>query len=182
MSKSSSANRPRHIEVGVALIVRPAKPTSGQSANKMGSSPASVDGQIDDRPDVARRAHEVLVTRRRSDTIYGGWWEFPGGKIEAGESPEACVVREVFEEVGLAVTVRARLGSVEHTYEHGTVRLHIHLCQPDDVHAEPRAIEVAEARWSTLERLDDIELLPANGAIVQMLREALSTHASEQNS
>jgi len=51
----------------------------------------------------AGSGREVLITRRRADAVYAGYWEFPGGKVEAGESPEDCAVREVREEVGLIV-------------------------------------------------------------------------------
>ena len=60
---------------------------------------------------------EVLITRRRLDAVLGGLWEFPGGKIEDGESPQAAVVRELCEETGLEVRVVEAMAVLQHTYD-----------------------------------------------------------------
>ena len=70
------------------------------------------------------RGTELLVTRRPDAVHLGGLWEFPGGKIAPGETPEACAEREVLEEVGLLVTARARRKVIEHTYPERRVKLY----------------------------------------------------------
>jgi 8-oxo-dGTP diphosphatase len=72
---------------------------------------------------VIRRGRRILVARRAGDDALAGMWEFPGGKLHPGESPEACLVREISEELGIAVAVVRALGSNEHRYPERTVRL-----------------------------------------------------------
>lgn len=122
----------------------------------------------------------VLITRRSSGTVYAGYWEFPGGKIERGESPEDCAVREVREEVGLTVKAVHRLAVVEHSYEHGRVRLSAWLCTEVERGEEPRPLEVADCRWCTLDEIPWDEFLPANSAIVRELAGYLAGASSER--
>jgi len=74
----------------------------------------------------------ILMTSRPAPKVYAGWWEFPGGKLEAGESVEQALARELSEELGLQVQRRdiRRLWSVEHVYSHASVRLHFCLVEP----------------------------------------------------
>lgn len=137
---SESVADARVIEVGLGLVVR------------SGEGPA-----------------RVLITRRRADTVYAGYWEFPGGKVEPGESPKDCAEREVREEVGLTVRATHQLAIVEHTYEHGRVRLNAWVCHEPDPGAEARTLEVADCRWCTLDEIPWDEFLPANSAIVREL-------------
>ena len=137
---SESAAGARIIEVGLGLVVRAGDP-----------------------------APRVLITRRRADTVYAGYWEFPGGKVEPGETPKDCAEREVREEVGLTVRATHQLAIVEHTYEHGTVRLNAWVCREPDPGAEARPLEVDDLRWCTLEEIPWDEFLPANSAIVREL-------------
>lgn len=110
-----------------------------------------------------------LITRRRSDTVYGGWWEFPGGKIEPGETPEQAVVRELYEEVAANARVLARLPEQVHTYEHATVRLHPLVCELAPGSAPPRPVEVDECRWTSLADLNRSTFLPANAPLLESL-------------
>ena len=77
-----------------------------------------------------RRGDEVLVRRRPEGTVYAGYWEFPGGKCEPGESPAETTVRECLEETGLTVVVDRLRRVIEHHYPHGHVRLHFFDCVP----------------------------------------------------
>ncbi|MFU8829587.1 MAG: (deoxy)nucleoside triphosphate pyrophosphohydrolase [Phycisphaerales bacterium] len=116
-------------------------------------------------PDAAR----VLITQRCATTVYAGYWEFPGGKVEVGESPADCAVREIREEVGLVVKAVQRLAVIEHTYEHGTVRLNAWVCREVEPGGEAQPIEVDALRWCTLDEIPWDEFLPANSAIVREL-------------
>ncbi|MRD56554.1 NUDIX domain-containing protein [Betaproteobacteria bacterium LSUCC0115] len=74
----------------------------------------------------------ILMTSRPLPKVYAGWWEFPGGKLEAGETVEEALVRELSEELGLELLVSdiSRLWSTEHVYAHASVRLHFCLVDP----------------------------------------------------
>lgn len=115
-------------------------------------------------------AWRVLVTRRRADSLYGGYWEFPGGKVEPGEDPAACVVREVAEELGLVVEAAAAEVPIEHVYEHGHVQLWPWWCRV--VRGEPRALEVDAWRWVTPGELRALRMLPANGPLIEAVARA----------
>lgn len=79
---------------------------------------------------IALVAHNgcYLVGRRGPDGPLAGYFEFPGGKCNPGESPEACVVRECFEETGLAIEVIRLRRELLHTFPYGTVHLHFFDC------------------------------------------------------
>ncbi len=114
---------------------------------------------------------QVLIDRRKPEGLLGGLWEFPGGKIEAGETVEACVRREIQEELGIDITVGDRLCTVTHTYSHFKVTLNVHHCT--HLSGNPQPIECDEVRWVSLE---DIEEYPFPKANIQII-EALKAHA-----
>ncbi len=119
----------------------------------------------------------VLITRRPDGTLYGGYWELPGGKIEPGETPQACLVREFEEEIGLHIAVDRALPVIEHTYEHGHVRLHPFFCSrvpgPDGRVAEAENRQVAEHRWVRPREIPSYRFLPANKDLIGRLEELL---------
>jgi mutator protein MutT len=112
-------------------------------------------------------AGKVLICRRKEETVLGGYWEFPGGKCDAGEAPEACAAREVLEETGLVVRVRRGLEVIEHEYEHARVRLHPFLCERAG--GELRLTAAAEGRWVTPGELGAYRFPEANGGLVRGL-------------
>jgi mutator protein MutT len=108
-----------------------------------------------------------LIARRRDDAVLGGFWEFPGGKRRTGESLQACLVREVREELGVEVTVGELWERVVHAYPHATVALYVF--QGILVGGVPRAIGCAEIRWVVASELGDHRFPPANGPIIRRL-------------
>ncbi len=68
--------------------------------------------------------HHLLITQRLPHTVYAGYWEFPGGKIEPGETPELAATREVAEELGVRMVPATVIPHVVHTYDHAIVQLH----------------------------------------------------------
>ncbi len=84
-----------------------------------------------------RRGNDFLVRRRPEGTVYAGYWEFPGGKCESGESPEQTTARECYEETGLEIVVGPLRRVIDHRYPHGHVRLFFFDCEPADYDAEP---------------------------------------------
>ena len=115
----------------------------------------------------------VLIARRPQEAVFGGYWEFPGGKREGDERLEDCLVREVEEELGLTVAVTARFAAVEHHYEYGHVRLFAFLCRRDG--GEPRGLGVTDHRWVNVAELPSYRFPPANtpllASVSSLLRE-----------
>ncbi len=97
---------------------------------------------------VLGRDGKVLLAKRPSKGLLGGMWEFPGGKMEANETFEACLAREIREELGVAIRVGQPFGVYQHAYTHFRITLHAFLCELSD--GEPRPIEAAELAWAAL--------------------------------
>lgn len=116
----------------------------------------------------------VLLTRRRDDQHLRGLWEFPGGKVEAGESPEAAVVRECREEVGIDIRVERILEVTHHVYPEKEVLLLFYRCSL--VGGEVQHLEVADHAWVRPDALDQYELPPADGPVVAAIAELASTN------
>jgi 8-oxo-dGTP diphosphatase len=96
---------------------------------------------------VIRRADgRVLLAQRLPGGPHGGLWEFPGGKVEDGETPEAALAREIREELGVTVVVGDPLLTVEHAYPHLVIRLMAYSCRLADG-TEPRPLLCQELRW-----------------------------------
>ncbi len=119
------------------------------------------------RPEAGR----ILLTRRPPDAHLGDWWEFPGGKVEPGESPVEALVRELREELGVDVAVGDIYAVGHHVYESRDVVLLIYECEI--VEGEPACIEVAELRWLTVRELLEVPLPPADEPVVERLRREL---------
>ncbi len=114
---------------------------------------------------------QVLIDRRKPEGLLGGLWEFPGGKIEPGETVEACVRREIQEELGIDIAVGDLLCTVTHTYSHFKVTLNVHHCS--HLSGDPQPIECDEVRWVSLEQIEEYPFPKANIQII----EALKAHA-----
>lgn len=114
----------------------------------------------------------VLVTKRRADAVYAGWWELPGGKVEAGETIEACVERELLEETGVrarAVGPLPGVGQIVHAYPHATVRLHARLCALAPDSPPPANLLVADHKWVGARQLREHRFPEANEAVIESL-------------
>src|SRR3990170_3403918 len=116
---------------------------------------------------VLRRRGRVLIARRPEGKLLGGLWEFPGGKRERGESLEACLRRELREELGVAVRVGREVGAIDHAYSHFRVTVHAFECTIRQ--GSPRAIESDELRWVMPQELAGYPMGKVNRAIARML-------------
>lgn len=112
---------------------------------------------------------QILIDKRRQEGLLGGLWEFPGGKIEAGETVEECIKREIQEELGIEIAVGDRLITINHTYSHFHVTLNVHNCW--HLAGIPQAIESEEIRWVTLAEIDSFSFPAANSQIIAALRQ-----------
>ena len=120
---------------------------------------------------ILKRGHHVLVAERPQGKSYSGYWEFPGGKIEAAESGEAALKRELHEELGIHVTSAHLYFEHHHAYPDKTVLLEIWL-----VHAfsgEPQAKENQSLRWVTWPQMLELRLLEGNVAILGKIRDMM---------
>lgn len=108
----------------------------------------------------------LLVAQRPPGKHLAGLWEFPGGKIEPGESPQAALVREIAEELGCAAVAGEALSPVTHAYEKITVRLIPFLARFADADARPETREHAALRWVTREEIGALPMPAADAPIV----------------
>jgi A/G-specific adenine glycosylase len=113
---------------------------------------------------------QILIDRRRPEGLLGGLWEFPGGKIELGETVEECIKREILEELAIEIEVGDRLISIDHAYSHFRVTLTVHHCRY--LTGIPRPLECDEIRWVTLDEIDQFPFPKANSQIIAALRQA----------
>jgi 8-oxo-dGTP diphosphatase len=109
-----------------------------------------------------------LITQRRLTAVLAGLWEFPGGKVEEGESPTAALIREVRERVAVEVTVGACIARRTHDYLGYSVDLA--LFQASIVgDAEPRPVRVADCRWVASDEFDKYAFPAADQATMDLL-------------
>jgi 8-oxo-dGTP diphosphatase len=115
---------------------------------------------------VIERDGRFLLGRRLTGTHLAGYWEFPGGKCDPGETHEACLRRELLEELGVESDIGTEIVVTEHAYPDRTVRLHFRRCR---IEGDPRHLLGQELRWVTREELTTIELPEADRELVQVL-------------
>ncbi|MCT7951377.1 8-oxo-dGTP diphosphatase MutT [Ancylothrix sp. C2] len=111
---------------------------------------------------------QILIDKRRREGLLGGLWEFPGGKLEEGETIEECIRREILEELAIDVEVGEHLITIDHTYTHFRVTLNVFHCR--HFAGEPQAIECDEIRWVSLDEIDQFPFPVANIQIIEALR------------
>ena len=114
------------------------------------------------------RDGKLLIARRFDDVHLGGLWEFPGGKREPDETFEACLIRELREELGIEVDVGQRVEMVTHDYPEKTVHLQFFRC--DWKNNEPQALGCTEFAWVTASALDNYEFPAADEQLLQRLK------------
>lgn len=101
----------------------------------------------------------LLIQQRRDGTDCAGQWEFPGGKLEGGESPEGALKRELVEELGIRITEMSFLSRLEHDYDHANVTLHTFMIHQWS--GAPSGAEGQNIAWDSPENLLKYDLLEA---------------------
>ena len=119
---------------------------------------------------VIRRGDAFLVTRRQQGVHLEGYWEFPGGKCDDGESLEACLQREIREELGVDVRTGREVLATEHAYSERVVELHFLECE---LLGNPRPLLGQEMRWVQRTELRTLTFPPADDELIDLLEHLL---------
>ena len=116
---------------------------------------------------IIKKDKAIFATQRGYGDFKDGW-EFPGGKIEPGESPEEALHREIMEELKVTVGIDAHLTRVEYDYPDFHLSMDCFLCHLES--GELTLTEHEAARWLKAEELEEVGWLPADEAVVEMIR------------
>jgi mutator protein MutT len=123
---------------------------------------------------IAILLHEqrILVARRRPHQSFAGLWEFPGGKLEPGESPADALHRELREELAIEVDIIHTLPPIDHVYPAGPIRLHPFLCRPRV--GSPSPTTDADIRWLLPCDLSADSFPPANAVLLPQILQVVA--------
>ncbi|BCL71207.1 Mutator mutT protein [Vibrio nigripulchritudo MADA3029] len=116
---------------------------------------------------------QVFITKRPAKAHKGGFWEFPGGKVEKGESAQEATVRELYEEIGIHVTEITHFEALKHDYPDKSLAFDFFVVT--DFDEEPYGKEGQEGEWVRLEKLKDYDFPEAN---VPVLEKVLETYGA----
>ena len=116
---------------------------------------------------------KVLINERPVGKDYAGYWEFPGGKVDEGETPEEAIIRELKEEINIDVTgsCLAPLSFTEKQYDNYYVVVLLYVCRRWNGHIMP--MEEQELAWVSPKEIDNFNLLPADKSFFASLRELI---------
>ena len=115
---------------------------------------------------IIKDGDRYLVGQRAANKAQGGLWEFMGGKIEQGETPEQALARECREELNLEIEDERIIDSVVHEYPEKTIRLTLIECTPKSG-SVPKALEHQQIRWVTREEMDALDFAPADRELIR---------------
>ncbi|MBS0152587.1 MAG: (deoxy)nucleoside triphosphate pyrophosphohydrolase [Nitrospira sp.] len=119
-----------------------------------------------------KRSNRYLIARRKAGVHLAGFWEFPGGKREAGESLEDCLRRELWEELSVRIDSLIPYQIVRHEYSDKVVELHFFHCAIEQ--GEPVPLGCEEVRWVFPEELTQFAFPPADYAVIESLQRETS--------
>ena len=119
---------------------------------------------------VLERDGRIIIAQRKGSDPLAGKWEFPGGKIEPGETPEQCLQRELNEEFDIDVSIGERLGANVHRYPH--ISIELIAFRASWIGGTIRMNDHKAYRWVTIDQLGGYDFAPADIPFVDMLRRA----------
>jgi A/G-specific adenine glycosylase len=114
-----------------------------------------------------RKGDRVLIQKRPAKGLLGGLWEFPGGKIEQGESDKDALLREIKEETALDVNMGEKIGTIKHAYTHFKINLAAYYC--DWLDGDPQTLAATENTWAKPENFQDYAFPKANLKILNLI-------------
>lgn len=117
---------------------------------------------------VRRDDGRLLISQRMPDDTLGGYWEFPGGKVDSGEDLKVALRRELAEELGIETEIGAEIHSIVHAYPDRDVRLF--FFEARIISGDPQKLEVADLRWVTLDELMNYQFPEADLPLLKQLR------------
>ena len=109
-----------------------------------------------------------LIAKRKPGVHLGGFWEFPGGKRELGETLEECLRRELLEELNVRIEIPLPFRLIRHEYQDRTVEIHFFRCYIEE--GQPRPLDSDEVRWVSPQELPHYRFPPADQAIIDALQ------------
>lgn len=112
-----------------------------------------------------------IFATQRGYGDYKDWWEFPGGKMEQGETPEEALKREIWEELETRIVVERFVATVEWDYPHFHLTMHCYLCHVESGHLELKEHEAA--KWLNKEELESVNWLPADRMVINNNKQLL---------
>ncbi|MCD6583943.1 MAG: (deoxy)nucleoside triphosphate pyrophosphohydrolase [Candidatus Omnitrophica bacterium] len=116
-----------------------------------------------------RRGKKVLICQRKKDDIFSLLWEFPGGKVEKGESLEEALIREIREELGVEIKVNRLVNAFYD--ENEKMRIKVYLFESRIVKGDPQPLECQDVKIIDIEELDNFALAPVDKKIALFLKE-----------
>lgn len=119
---------------------------------------------------IIMKDNKIFVTQRGYGE-FKDWWEFPGGKIEEGETPEECLKREIKEELEADINIDKYLCTVEYDYPNFHLKMECFICSLINGHLE--LVEAEDAKFITKDQLDNIDFLPADLLVVKELKKSI---------
>jgi A/G-specific adenine glycosylase len=115
---------------------------------------------------------KVFIQKRPADGVWANLWEFPGGRLEPEETPEAAMIREFYEETELTVQCLGKIRVVKHNYTRYRVFLHCYACKLQNGQSVPRLHAAQEYRWAEREVLDDFAFPAPHRRLIEIMRTA----------
>jgi 8-oxo-dGTP diphosphatase len=124
-----------------------------------------------------RRQGKILITKRPAGSHLAGYWEFPGGKKEEGETLPQCLEREIREELGIGVRAEKFLCKVEHEYDSKSISLHLYQCSAPN--EEPVPLGCESVAWVEPKELDNFLMPPADEKFISLVKRGEGIHQEE---
>ena len=127
-----------------------------------------------------KKIEVVAAILRKDDRIFAsekgygefkGYWEFPGGKVEIGESLEEALKREIREELQVEIHIEEKFTELDYDYPHFHLTMHCYFCSV--VSGEIKLVEATEGKWLRKEELDSVRWLPADISLIEELKKCL---------